>query len=160
MKVKIEHRKPIRVAFMRHVGPYGEVGATWEKLLPVLGKEGWLGGDSLMLGICHDDPDVTPPDKIRYDACVSVDESFVPAGEIGVQVISGGDYAVTTHFGPYHKLGETYTKLLGQWLPRSRRELRSAPCFEVYLNDPQGTEPEDLLTDIYAPLQNTNKSRP
>lgn len=159
MKVKIEYKDPIRVAFMRHVGPYGKVGATWDKFLPVLGKEGLLGGDALILGICHDDPEVTPPDKIRYDACVSVDEHFVPAGEIGVQVIPGGEYAMTTHFGPYHKLGETYTKLLGQWLPRSGRELRPTPCFEVYLNDPQSTEPEDLLTDIYAPLQNTTKSR-
>jgi AraC family transcriptional regulator len=90
--------------------------------------------------------------KIRYDACVTVDETFQPSGDIGVQVIPGGEYAVTTHFGPYDKLGETYTELLGQWLPRSGRELRSTPCFEVYLNDPQSTEPEDLITDIYAPL--------
>jgi AraC family transcriptional regulator len=159
MKVKIEHKDPIRVAFMRHVGPYREVGATWDKLLPWLGKEGLLGGDSLFIGICHDDPEVTPQEKIRYDACVSVDESFVPEGEIGVQVIPGGEYAVTTHFGPYQKLGETYTKLLGQWLPRSGRELRSAPCFDVYLNDPQSTEPGDLITDIYAPLQSKTKHR-
>ena len=138
---------------MRHVGPYAEVGATWDKLLPFLGKEGWLGGKSQFIGICHDDPEVTPQDKIRYDACVSVDETFVASGEIGVQVIAGGDYAITTHFGPYHKLGQTYAKLLGQWLPRSGRELRASPCFEVYLNEPQSTEPEDLLTDIYAPLE-------
>jgi AraC family transcriptional regulator len=153
MKVRIEHLQPLRVAFMRHVGPYGEVGATWDKLLPFLGKEGFLGGDVLLLGVCHDDPEVTPPAKIRYDACVSVDAGFVPTGDIGSQVIAGGDYAVTTHFGPYHELGKTYAQLLGQWLPRSGRELRSCPCFEVYLNDPGSTEPEDLLTDIYAPLE-------
>ncbi len=73
---------------------------------------------------------------------MSVDESFPPSGDIGVQVIPGGEYAVTTHFGPYRKLGQTYAKLLGQWLPRSGRELRPTPCFEVYLNDPQSTEPE------------------
>jgi AraC family transcriptional regulator len=142
---------------MRHVGPYGDVGATWDKLLTLLGKEGLLGGGSLFLGICHDDPEVTPQDKIRYDACASVDETFVPAGEIAVQVIPGGEYAVTTHFGPYQKLGETYTQLLGQWLPRSGRELRATPCFEIYLNDPQSTDPEDLLTDIYAPLKRKTK---
>ena len=158
MEVKIEHKEPIRVAFMRHVGPYGEVGETWDKFLPVLGKQGLLGGDALFIGICHDDPEVTPRGKIRYDACVSVDETFVPEGEIGVQVIPGGEYAVTTHFGPYQKLGDTYTKLLGQWLPRSERELRSAPCFELYLNDPQSTEPEDLITDIYAPLQTKTRN--
>jgi len=33
-----------------------------------------------------------------------------------------------------------------------RRMLRSVPCFEVYLNDPNSTDPADLITDLYAPL--------
>jgi AraC family transcriptional regulator len=112
-----------------------------------------LGGDVQFIGICHDDPEVTPPDKLRYDVCVTVDDAFVPQGDIGVQVVAGGAYARTTHFGPYQKLGETYTRLLGQWLPRSGYELRPSPCFEVYLTDPQSVEPEDLVTDVYAPLE-------
>ena len=152
MKVEIKTIQPMRVAFMRHVGPYGEVGATWDKLLPVLGKDGLLGGDIMCIGICHDDPEVTPPAKLRYDACVTVDENFRGEGEIGVQTIAGGEYAVTTHAGLYSKLGNTYAALLGQWLPRSGRALGNTPCFEVYLNSPESTEPEDLLTDIYAPL--------
>jgi len=28
MKVDIEHREPTHVAFMRHLGPYDEVGAN------------------------------------------------------------------------------------------------------------------------------------
>jgi AraC family transcriptional regulator len=153
MEVKIVQRPALRVAFMRHVGPYSAVGKTWERFLPLLGKEGLLGGDTQFIGICHDDPEVTPQDRVRYDACVSIDERFSPVREIGVQVIAGGEYAMTTHFGPYDKLGQTYARLLGQWLPRSGRQLRSCPCFEVYLNDPQGTDPKDLLTDIYAPLE-------
>jgi len=153
MNVQIKTLEPMRVAFIRHVGPYGEVGPTWDKLTTQLGRDGWLAGKIMMLGICHDDPDVTPQQKIRYDACVTVDAQFQPSGEIGVQTVAGGSYAMTTHFGPYNKLGETYSALLGQWLPRSGRELRKAPCFEVYLNAPDGTEPEDLITDIYAPLQ-------
>jgi AraC family transcriptional regulator len=153
MNVRIKTVEPMRVAFVRHVGPYNEVNAAWDKLVPLLGKEGLIGGDSLFIGICHDDPEVTPPEKIRYDACVTVDESFAPTGDLGVQTISGGEYAMTTHRGPYQKLGATYTRLLGQWLPRSGRELSSSPCFEIYLNDPESTEPGELLTDIYVPLQ-------
>ena len=70
-----------------------------------------------------------------------------------MQVVPGGDYAVLTHFGPYNKLGESYTWLLGQWLPRSNRTLRSTPCFDVYFNSPENTDPEDLVTDLYAPLE-------
>lgn len=153
MKVEIKTIEPMRVAFMRHVGPYSEVSVTWDKLCTWMGKEGLLGGGAVLLGICHDDPEVTPPEKIRYDACVTVDQDFAPTGEIGVQVVAGGEYAVTTHFGPYNKLGETYSNIMGQWLPRSGRELGATPCFEIYLNDPQSTEPEDLLTDIYVPLK-------
>ncbi len=156
MNVQIRRIQPMRVAFMRHVGPYSEVGATWERLLPILGKEGYLGGDVAILGICYDDPELTPPDRIRYDACVTVDEQFAPAGDIGVQTIPGGDHAVTSHIGPYHALGRTYARLLGQWLPRSGYQPNCSPCFEIYLNDPCSNAPEDLLTDIYVPLKTTH----
>jgi AraC family transcriptional regulator len=82
-----------------------------------------------------------------------VGEAFTPSGDIGVQTVAGGDYAITTHTGPYNQIGRTYAEFLGQWMPRSGYELRNAPCFEVYLNDPQSTPREELLTDIYAPMQ-------
>ncbi len=153
MNVQIKRLRPIRVAFVRHEGPYSQVGSAWDRLLPVLGKDGWLAGDCMFIGICHDDPEITPADKIRYDACVTVGDDFTPGGEIGVQMIEGGEYAMTTHVGPYDGLGRTYAALLGEWLPRSGREMRHSHCFEVYLNDPHGTEPSDLLVDVYAPLE-------
>jgi len=85
---------------------------------------------------------VTPPDKIRYDCCVTVDDDFEPDDDMGVQTIAGGEYAVTTHHGPYHTLGNTDAKLCGQWMPRNSRRFLSAPCFEVYLNAPESTEAE------------------
>jgi AraC family transcriptional regulator len=153
MNVKIEKMEPMRVAFVRHVGPYNEVSVAWDKLCTILGKEGLLGPGTKFIGICYDDPEVTPPEKIRYDACVTVGNDFQPQGDIGVQTISGGEYAVVTHIGPYNKLGQTYAKLFGRWLPQSGRELRSEPGLEFYLNSPESTEPKELLTDIYVPLE-------
>lgn len=158
MDVTIKKVEPMRVAFVRHIGPYNECGEAWDKLCPRLGKEGLLGPGAEYIGLCHDDPDVTPPERLRYDACVIVAEDYVPQGEIGVQTISGGEYAVTTHFGPYDSLGETYARLMGQWVPRSGRELRSAPGLEFYLSDPENTDPQDCVTDIYAPLQSETES--
>jgi AraC family transcriptional regulator len=152
MQVEIKKLEPMRVAFVRHTGPYNECGSAWEKLGMVLGQEGLLGGAQL-LGLCHDDPEVTPGDKIRYDACCTLDGDFQPQGDIGVMLIEGGEYAMATHFGPFEGIGDTYARLFGEWLPRSGRELRSAPCLEIYLTDPENTEPEDYVTDIYMPLQ-------
>ena len=153
MKVEIKTIDKMRVAFVRRVGPYDQCGKAWDRLCMHLGKAGYLGSGSQFVGICYDDPDVTAPEKIRYDACITVDESFEPEGDIAVQTIGGGEYAVTTHFGPYNKLGQTYTKLFSQWLLQSDRELRSEPCMEFYLNDPESMEPEELLTDICLPLK-------
>jgi AraC family transcriptional regulator len=151
--VRVERIEPMRVAFMRHVGPYDEVGSLWGKFMAWAGAHGLLSRQPMLIGIGHDDPHVTPADRVRYDACIPVDERFQPEGDVGVQEIPGGDYAVTTHRGPYEKLGETYARLCGEWLPASGRELRSAPPFEVYRNSPMNAAPADLITDIHLPLE-------
>jgi len=153
MDVTIKKIPEMRVAFVRHVGPYAECGGAWSRLCMKLGPEGRLGPGAKFIGLSHDDPDVTPADKIRYDACVTVDDDFEPAGEIGVQTVGGGAYAVTTHHGPYEKLSQTYAALCGQWVPAHDRTIRAEPSLEIYLNDPESTPPEELLTDIHLPLE-------
>ncbi|MGD8454474.1 MAG: AraC family transcriptional regulator [Phycisphaerae bacterium] len=153
MDVTIKKIDPIRVAFVRHVGPYQEVGQTWQKLCALAGQRGLFGPQSKFLGLCHDDPEVTPPDKIRYDACVVVDERAQPEGELGIQTIPAGDYAVTVHAGPYEGLSRTYAQLCGEAIPQLGREIRSGPSIEVYLNDPNQTAPADLRTEVHIPLE-------
>ena len=153
MNVRIETFSPRRVAFVRHVGPYRQVGHAWGKLAAWAGPRGLFGPDSLAIGVGHDDPDVTPSDKLRYDACITVDGSITPHGEVGVQEVGGGEYAVFTHRGPYETVSQTLARFCGEWLPTSGRELRSAPCLSIFRNSPENTPPEDLLTDIYMPLE-------
>lgn len=153
MEVTIRQNPPLRVAFVRHVGPYNEVGQTWQKLMMWAGPRGLCGPNLRCLGLCHDDPEITPPDKIRYDACFVVGDDVQAEGEVGIQTVAGGDYAVTVHHGPYEKLIETYARLCGEWLPQSGRELASAPGYEIYLNNPQMTPPEKLATEIHMPLK-------
>lgn len=153
VEAKVEKIDEMKVAFIRHVGPYHEVGPTWAKLCKWAGPRRLMGWMPKLLGLCHDDPDVTPPDKIRYDACLVIKEDIEPEGEIGVQAIAGGDYAVAIHRGPYEKLSETYAALCGQWIPAQGREIRSAPCFEVYKNSPETTKPEKLVTEVHVPLE-------
>jgi AraC family transcriptional regulator len=57
-----------RVAFRRHVGAYLEVGRTWNELMTWAGPHGLLGPFTRFCGVVHDDPVVTAPEKLRYDA--------------------------------------------------------------------------------------------
>ncbi|MEA2064643.1 MAG: AraC family transcriptional regulator [Gemmatimonadota bacterium] len=153
MEVRIEERKQMKVAFVRHIGPYPECHAAWQKLMAWAGKKGLMGPKSQILGICYDDPEITPEDKIRYDACLTVSEDVKGEGEVGIQEVVGGEYAIITHLGPYSELNKTYSSLYGQWLPQSGYECREAPCYEMYLNNPENTPEKDLLTEICVPVR-------
>ena len=153
MDVTIVEEKKVRVAFVRHTGPYDQCGTAWDTLCTRLGVEGRLGGGPRFIGLSYDDPEVTPPEAIRYDACVEVDEDFEPWGPVGVQVLPGGRFARTTHHGPYDELNRTYVALIGGWLPSSGHRYAHQPSREIYLNDPDSTDPADLVTDIYLPLE-------
>lgn len=153
MEIKIVKRQPTKVAFVRHVGPYEQCGRAWEKLCAWAGPKELLGPQTSYIGLCHDDPEITPPDKIRYDACLTIDRPLEPEGEVGLQEISGGDYAFTLHKGPYDRLKDVYAELAGVWLPETGREIASKPSLEICLNDPNETPSEELLTEVYMPLE-------
>ena len=150
MDVQVKTLQPMRVAFLRHVGPYEEVGETWEQLCGWAARNGLLGAETRFFGLSHDDPEVTPPEKIRYDACITVGEDVAGEGGIGVQTIEGGRFAMVLHEGSYDGFKDTYARLFGQWFAASEHEPAEGPSIEVYLNDPNSTEPEDLLTEIYV----------
>jgi len=102
---------PMQVVFLRHVGAYAHVGGTWARLISWAGMRGLLGPGMKLIGMVHDDPDVTSSDKIRYDAAVTVNRPVTPEGEFGVRDVAGGRYAVFTHKGPYERLHLTYQHL-------------------------------------------------
>lgn len=153
MEAEIVQLPARRVAFVRHVGPYQNCGAAWERLCAWAGPKGLLGPQTLFIGVGHDDPEITPPDKVRYDACITVPANVAAAGEVGVQDLPGGEFAQTLHQGPYAGLAATYHALCGQWIPAQGRELRHAPGQEVYLNTPDRTPPQDLRTLVLVPLE-------
>lgn len=153
MNVRIEKQEARKVAFVRHIGPYKDCGKAWEALCRWAGEKGLLGPGTQYFGLCYDDPDVTPGDKIRYDACVTIEQTISAEKDIGVQEIPAGCFAVTIHEGPLEKISETYVKLCGEWLPKSGWEAKHAPNLEIYLNSPETTPPEKLRVEIQLPLE-------
>jgi AraC family transcriptional regulator len=105
-----------------------------------------------LVGVVHDDPDVTPPEQLRYDAAIAATRPVDPAGDIASAQIPAGDYAVALHIGPYNRIFDSYAHLCGIWLPRQGRELRGAPALEFYFNSPATTSPEKLRTELWLPL--------
>jgi AraC family transcriptional regulator len=152
IEVRIEKMPAMRVVFVRHTGPFANVGPTWSTLMQWVGMRGLFGPQTRAVGIIHDDPDITDPQKLRYDAAVTVSAGVSGEASIGVQEIPACEYAIARHRGPYDQISATYARMCGEWLVSSGRELATAPALEFYLNSPLTAKPEDLLTDACLPL--------
>lgn len=100
--------RPVEIAFLRHIGPYGQVeGDSWTRIRHRLRELG-RSGDGLPVGIGHDSPDITPPERLRFDAGWTIDEPLPISSGLGQQTIPGGTYAFTTYVGPFALLGQAY----------------------------------------------------
>lgn len=152
MEVDIRQLPEMRVAYVRHVGPYEQCCGAWEALCAWAGPRGLFGPDSRFVGVCHDDPESTPPERIRYDACLVVGDEVRPEGPVGVKTVGGHECAVVLHEGPYENLHKTYAYLCGAWGQDSGREFAPEASYEFYLNDPGTTPAEELRTEICVPL--------
>jgi AraC family transcriptional regulator len=117
-----------------------------------LKKDGLPQKDSLRIGVPMDNPKTTPPEKLRYDVCVTVDDKYVPTRPVRVRTIAGGDYVVARNC-PFGSIARGYGKLFRSWLPKSGRKVRKAPSLLVRVNGPEGMPSAFGLTDIYVPLE-------
>ena len=161
---RVEVLRPIRVAFIRHVGPYDLAPMAWGRLMTWAGsstqfRRSARSNDPLLLGVPHDNPSVTPPERLRFDCCVAVDDRVRPEGEIGVQDVAGGVYACAVHRGPFERLAETYAWIATSFIPDAGYRMRSGPFLELYLTPPEHTPSADLLTEVFVPVIGQSRRR-
>lgn len=160
-KAEREHRSvtlqtmpDLRVIYDRQLGPY-----TPKKLEPffksfanMVQTLGLKTPQSMLIGICQDDPRAVADENCRYDAAVTVEDDIPCPDGLKEQIIPGGDYAVILHKGSYEQLAATW-----QWIGEVAftslgRECRDQAPFENYLNSPEDVFEDELLTEIWIPL--------
>ncbi len=159
MKAKIVTLDEIKVIAARGVGTYEEIAPeAWGRLMKFAYGNGLMKGDVRRFGVSYDDPNITEPDKIRYDACLDLYVDISQGDNLKNMTIGGGKYAQFMHMGSYDDLDQTYHYIFNQWLPKSGHELRDDPCFDLYLNkDPRRTKPENLKTIVHVPINTCYK---
>jgi AraC family transcriptional regulator len=153
MTVDLIERPELRVAAVRHVGPYNQIMGAFGRLGALAGPAGlFQQPGAAMLALYHDDPASTPLDALRSDAGLIVGRDIpLPAG-LAEEHIPAGHYARTLHVGPYEQLGDVWARFLGEWLPTSGYRLGPGPSYELYLNDPSTTPTTQLKTELYVPV--------
>ena len=154
MNVEVKQMPAFHVAYVRHIGPYGKEGIepAFQKLMSWAGPRGFTESGSV-LGITWDNPEITAPEKCRYDACISVPDGTATQDEIGIQTIPEGNYA-TYHCEVYNNdFAKAWNEFFRDWLPGSGYQPDDKPCYELYHNN-ASTDPDGKwIVDICVPVK-------
>lgn len=148
----IKHVSAIQLAYVRHVGSYDQVAASFQKLMIWAASRLALKWKPTTLGIVHDDPELTAEEQIRFDACVVVNKPIQAKGEIGYKKIEGGKFAVFRYRGAYENFYTVYDYIYHVCLAEKGWELANKPALEWYIKSPPFHKPENYVTDFYVPV--------
>lgn len=150
----------LHLAFIRHVGPYESMplikdpGPTlWAVLSNFIDDQGLGLPNTIHIGIPQDMPGITPPEKMRFDACMLVDRPFDGQGNVGYQLMPAGYYGVLTHAGPYATLADAYRLLYQNAQQLSTFAIAPGPVFELFLDISARSDKDHTWTELYLPLK-------
>lgn len=145
MTVDVVDQPEIRIAGIRHLGPYNEIGKAFGRLGGLLNGPPPAG--SMMVGVFHDDPAKTAAADLRSDAGITLPNNAPTPGGLIEQRLPAGRYAKVIHKGGYEGLPATW-RALKDWLPTSGFT-NATTSYELYVNNPITAAKDDLITEIY-----------
>lgn len=151
--VEIRKEPKRRLAAVAHRGPYYEISNAYETLGATLAQRGLWPKAGAMVAVYHDNPAEVPLAELSSHAGVVMGAKVALEPPLEAVTLAGGPHAVLRYQGPYSGLSAAYAHLIGTWLPASGRAQAKRPMFEIYLNSPMDTAPENLLTEICMPLK-------
>ena len=89
--VRIEVRPAVRLAYIRHIGPYfnidGGIERAFRTVIDWAMRTGVWQDDSVLMGLCPDHPAVTPARHCLYDACVTVPDDLPEDNVVSIQTV-------------------------------------------------------------------------
>ena len=150
---EVKEMPDFHVAFVRKLGPYCKETCepAFGELMQWAQPNGYVGSGP-MLGVYWDNPEVTPPEKCRVDACICVPEGTKPDSPVGIQVISGGPYAVCHFEVATDDFSQAWEDAF-KWLVSGGYECDDRPCYELYHNCADEHPEGKWIFDICIPLK-------
>ena len=145
-----------RVAYMRHVGPYGTGGipALWSRLRDWMAARDLSLAATVRLGVSYDDAGITAPARCAYDACVVVPADFAADARVTLGKIAGGRYALAPFRGTALEIEDAWQRVFADWLPASGFQPDDRPSIEIYRGGPRsGGAPGSFQCELALPLR-------
>lgn len=135
MDIEVENMPSYRIAYIRHVGPYGiDNVQTMEELKKWAKINNLFRDESIILGIAQDNPVTTEPENCRYDTCIVISNDYsLSNGYVREGNIVGGKYAVFKVTHTAEAVQKAWTDIFPELLRQGYQFDGVRPIIERYI---------------------------
>lgn len=157
LSFEIEILPDFEILFLEYKGGYDNIAKLremWAQFVNYLKVKNSYSDQATFFAECLDDETISDDIHCRYNLALILERplSFELDGFLQTKVHHQQKYAKFIHKGSHETCVETYQKIYAFWMFDIGLELKDAPTLEFYLNDPDTTPPDELLTEIYIPV--------
>ncbi len=155
LQAQIRRTDPMHIAYLINFNGYAinQICNTWNRLFRWAQARDLITPQTRVIGISLDDPLITPKEKCRYYACITVPENLPPDPTIGRMEIPALKCAVFSLTCLPEEIELAYRAIYHTWLPESGFQPDDFPCYDQYYQTPD-THPEGrYVLDICIPVR-------
>jgi len=156
MKIEVEVRRmpALNLAYVSNLEGYDIdlISQAWNQLFRWGEARDLITEETRFLGISFDDPLITPAEKCRYYACITIPEGTPTRDPIGQMQIPAGKYAVTHVACTAGEIQLVYQYLYRDWLLDSGYQPADQPPYEIYYATPDNHPAGKYVLDVCIPV--------
>jgi AraC family transcriptional regulator len=154
-KVEVKDIPALHLAYLICMQGYviSEICPVWERLDKWAVAHSAYTPETLSLGISMDDPLITPANKCRYLAAMTIPETIQKDRMVGIMNVPALKCAVFRVDCTGDQIQYCYRAIYRDWLPDSGMQPADFPCYEVYRFTPNQANNGLFGLDIYIPIK-------
>ena len=152
-KIKIQKFKPVKLAYIEHIGRYDEV--PYDKYVPRLyawAKEQKVRPGFKNINVFHDDPQKANPSGCKCWIGIPVKGNATSYDEVKIKEIQEMEVATMKFKGPNSEYQDAY-RIIGEWMDKHGYDW-NGPSYEVCSKKPKIVNGKMILsTTIHVPIK-------
>jgi AraC family transcriptional regulator len=139
-----------KVAYAQYKGSYSKIPDNIMEVGKLVADDG-LEMTGMVYGSYFNSPEEVPEEQLEYEIGFSFEGDLkLQEGKLGFKEIPEHSVLSAIHKGPYTEVGPVI-HAIAEYASKNGYDI-VGPVTEVYLNNPNDVEQEDLLTEVRFPV--------
>jgi effector-binding domain-containing protein len=149
MNVEEKRIEAAKVAYIPYRGSYEKIPELIQKVGQWVTDHG-LDIAGLVYGTYYNTPEEVAEEDLQYEIGFSFAGEAQQDGQVGVKEIPAHTVLAAMHQGPYTDVGPVIHTVV-EYAVENGYDI-VGPITEIYLNDPNSTPEDELLTEVQLPV--------